>query len=121
MPPADYVIRKNYFSHPDTYLIGSPKNRLGKNYNNRQILELKAGQRMVIEGNVFDGNWADVTQGAMVLLTPRESGGIVPAKRITAIEQGVLQVAANAAADPYTPGLFVSVQGTGHNSTVFGK
>lgn len=113
MPPADYVIRKNYFSHPETYLAGSAKNWSGKIYNNRQVLELKVGQRMIVEGNVFDGNWADITQGAMVLLTPREDPGSVRPKTITKIEEGVLEVAANAAADPYTPGLLVSVQGTG--------
>jgi hypothetical protein len=111
-PPADYVIRRNYFSHPDIYLPGSPKNWSGKNYNNRQVLELKAGRRMIIEGNIFDGNWADVTQGAMVLLTPRVTSEIA-AKRIASIQDGVLQVVNTAAADPYTPGLLVSVRGTG--------
>ncbi|HYP14403.1 MAG TPA: hypothetical protein VEQ63_10810, partial [Bryobacteraceae bacterium] len=111
LPPADFVISKNYFAHPEKYLLGSPENRSGKNYPNRQILELKAGQRMVVEGNIFDGNWADVTQGAMVLLTPRVTTA-VPAKKIGSINQGILQVIDKAATDPYTVGLLVSVQGT---------
>ena len=111
-PPADYVIRGNLFSHPDTYLFGSPQNWSGKNYPNRQILELKAGRRLLVEGNIFDGNWADVTQGAMILLTPRVTS-TVPPKKITSIQDGVLTVVNTAAADPYTPGLLVSVQGAG--------
>jgi hypothetical protein len=112
LPAADYVIRRNYFSHPDTYLPGSPNNWSGKNYNNRQVLELKAGQRMLIEGNIFDGNWSDITQGAMVLLTPRTLDQ-VSSKKVASIEEGILKIPAAAAADPYTLGLLVSVRDTG--------
>ena len=73
LPPVHYTIRKNHFSHPDKYLYGSPLNTSGKNYMNRQILELKTGKFFLIEGNVFDGNWVDVSQGAQILLTPRTS------------------------------------------------
>ncbi|MCX6596150.1 MAG: fibronectin type III domain-containing protein [Acidobacteria bacterium] len=73
LPPVHYTIRKNHFSHPDKYLYGSPLNTSGKNYMNRQILELKTGKFFLIEGNIFDGNWVDVSQGAQILLTPRTS------------------------------------------------
>jgi hypothetical protein len=111
-PPADYVITRNYFAHPDEYLPGSPKNWSGKNYQNRQVFELKAGQRIVLEGNIFDGNWADVTQGAMVLLTPRFTTEI-GSRTVMSIQDGILAVSKTATANPYTPGLLVSVQGTG--------
>ena len=48
----------------------------------------------------------------MILLTPRATS-TVPPKKITSIQDGVLTVVNTAAADPYTPGLLVSVQGAG--------
>jgi hypothetical protein len=109
-PQADYVIRGNYFSHPDKYLYGSPFNTSGKNYMNRQILELKAGQRMLVEGNIFDGNWMDVTQGAMVLLTPRVTSPW-PSRAITRIRGGVVTLSGTG--NPYAPGMLVYLQKTG--------
>ncbi len=69
--PSHYTFRKNHFSHPDKYLYGSPLNTSGKNYMNREVLELKTGRFFLIEGNIFDGNWMDVTAGTMIALTPR--------------------------------------------------
>jgi len=109
-PPADYVIRRNYLSHPDKYLYGSPFNTSGKNYYNRHPLELKAGQRMLIEGNIFDGNWADVVQGAMILLTPRYTPRA--STKITRIDNGLITVAPNPEG-PYAVGMLVYMYGTG--------
>ena len=109
-PQADYVIRGNYFSHPDKYLYGSPFNVSGKNYMNRQIVEWKAGQRMVLEGNIFDGNWMDVTQGAMVLLTPRVTAPW-PSRTITRIRSGSITLSGTGV--PYAPGMLVYLRGTG--------
>lgn len=109
-PPADYEIRKNHFSHPDKYLYGSPLNTSGKNYMNRHLVELKTGQRMVVEGNLFDGNWADVNQGAMITLSPRAST-YAAVKTITSIENGTVRV--DPAQDPYPRGMLVRISNTG--------
>ncbi|MCX6596164.1 MAG: hypothetical protein NTV70_07335 [Acidobacteria bacterium] len=115
LPPADYVIRRNYLAHSERYLSGSPLNIPRKNYMNRQILELKAGQRVLVEGNVFDGNWIDVTQGAMVLLTPRAST-VATAKVIERIEDGTVTLASRPATnltDPYSAEQLVLISRAG--------
>ena len=74
---ADYEIRGNYFHRDDKYRNGfnkvfpvptsAPQQGPaydGHYYDVRQLLELKLGRRMLIDGNVFDGNWTSVTQGA---------------------------------------------------------
>ena len=109
-PPSDYVIRRNHFSHPDVYLYGSPSNVSRKNYMNRQLLELKSGRRVLVRGNIFDGNWVDITQGAMILMTPR-AGGIPAAKTIKNISHGTITVSSTT--DPYRPGMMVYISGTG--------
>ncbi|MGH9628416.1 MAG: fibronectin type III domain-containing protein [Bryobacteraceae bacterium] len=109
-PPADYEIRRNFFAHPDKYLYGSPLNTSGKNYVNRHHIELKRGQRMLIEGNTFDNNWADNNQGAFIMLTPRP-GRVPEAKTITQVQHG--NVTVSSASDPYTPGMLVSITGSG--------
>jgi hypothetical protein len=110
-PPADFEVRRNHFSHPDTYLYGSPQNTTGKNYMNRHLLELKRGRRMVFEGNLFDGNWADVNQGAFIMLTPRP--GTNPVKNITEMRDGAITIAVSAPVVPFRPGMLVYVKDTG--------
>jgi hypothetical protein len=109
-PQADYVIHRNYFSHPDKYLYGSPFNTSGKNYMNRHHLEWKAGQRVAVEGNIFDGNWMDVNQGAMVAVSPRVTSAW-PARAITRIRGGVITLSGTGAA--YAPGILVFLRNTG--------
>lgn len=108
-PPSDYEIRRNHFSHPDTYLYGSPQNVSGKNYMNRHLLELKRGRRITIEGNLFDGNWADVVQGAMILLTPRP--GTSPVRNLTRIQNGTVSIAGSPL--DFRPGMIVYLKDTG--------
>lgn len=115
LPPTDYVIRRNYFSHSERYLYGSPLNVSRKNYMNRQLIEFKAAQRVLVEGNVFDGNWNDVTQGAMVLLTPRSTAAAA-VKAIDRIEDGTVILASRPTtnlADPYSPEQLVLITKAG--------
>jgi hypothetical protein len=109
-PPADYVIKRNYFSHPDTYLYGSPLNVSRKNYPNRHHLEVKSGKRLLIEGNTFDNNWADVNQGSFIMLSPR-AGALPAAKKITNILNGTVTLSPSTY--PYSPGMYVNITGTG--------
>lgn len=112
LPAADYVIRRNVFAKPVKYLYGSPANVSGKNYMNRHSFELKMGLRIVVEGNIFDGNWADVNQGAVIALTPRHTS-LSAAKKITSIDNGVITMDDAGAADPFSPGMLVHVQDSG--------
>jgi len=77
---------------------------------NRHLLELKRGRRMLVEGNIFDGNWMDINQSAFVALTPRP-GWLPSAKAITRVQNGVVTVSSGS--DPYQPWMLVSITGTG--------
>lgn len=65
--PSDITIRGNHFVKPLAWKTkpGSVKN----------LLELKNAQRVVVEDNVFDRNWADQQNGAGILLTVRNQDG----------------------------------------------
>lgn len=64
--PSDIVIRGNTIRKPPTYraVPGSVKN----------LLELKTGVRVLIEGNTFDGNWKDAQAGHAIVFTVRNQG-----------------------------------------------
>jgi hypothetical protein len=53
------------FGHPDN------GGQVHDHYCNRHHLEIKSGKRWLIEGNVFENNWAVYQQGAMICLTNR--------------------------------------------------
>lgn len=55
--PQDVTITRNYWTKPAAYIVGPPA------WQPKNLLELKAGHRVRIEGNIFDGFWdAGVTQ-----------------------------------------------------------
>jgi hypothetical protein len=67
--PSDITIRGNTIRKPATYrTTGTVKN----------LLELKTGVRVLIENNVFDGNWADGQSGNAIVFTTRNQGGKCP-------------------------------------------
>lgn len=53
--PHDLTIRRNHFYRPASW-IGGP-------WTVKTTLEIKYGRRILIEGNVFDGNWEQAHQG----------------------------------------------------------
>jgi uncharacterized protein YjdB len=67
MIPRDIEIRRNYLYTPPSWKgVWLKKN----------LFELKAGQRILIEGNVLDGSWTDGQTGwAFMLKTENQSGG----------------------------------------------
>lgn len=75
--PADYTIRRNRFATSDAYNAISAQSN-GRSYYRRHHLELKRGIRFLVEGNLFDGGWTSVNQGASVVLTPRIGPGQNP-------------------------------------------
>ncbi|MEP7343770.1 MAG: Ig-like domain-containing protein, partial [Gemmatimonadaceae bacterium] len=67
MIPSDIEIRRNYLYTPASWK--------GK-WLKKNLFELKAGQRILIEGNVLDGSWTDGQTGwAFMLKTENQSGG----------------------------------------------
>lgn len=65
--PRDIEIRRNYIYTPASWKgVWLKKN----------LLELKTGQRILVEGNVFDGSWVHGQTGfAIVVKTENQSGG----------------------------------------------
>jgi hypothetical protein len=67
--PSDIEFRRNHVSRPLAWRgVWTVKN----------IFELKNAQRVLIEGNVFENNWADAQSGFAIVLTPRNQGGDNP-------------------------------------------
>ncbi len=72
--PADYAITRNHFFLSDRYNHDHPSSD-GHYYFRRHHLELKRGRRFLVEGNVFEGGFTTVNQGASICLTPRTGAG----------------------------------------------
>ncbi|MEP7348089.1 MAG: right-handed parallel beta-helix repeat-containing protein, partial [Gemmatimonadaceae bacterium] len=67
MIPADIEIRRNYIYTPASWKSVWLK---------KNLFELKAGLRILVEGNVFDGSWTDGQVGyAFMLKVSNQSGG----------------------------------------------
>ncbi len=64
--PSDIVVRRNYIYSPVTWKgVWTKKN----------LLEIKSVQRILIEGNVLDGSWADGQNGYAFVLKSVNQGG----------------------------------------------
>jgi len=79
--PSDVTIRRNYFYEDPRYNFNDPTSN-GRRYWRRNILELKRGERWLLEGNVFDGGWPSTTSGACVAFTPRPGNTANPVTTI---------------------------------------
>jgi hypothetical protein len=75
--PADAEIRQNYFFKPYTWKQDDPSYS-GVQYNVKNLLELKMGQRILVDGNIFEHSWPAAQQGWAVLFTPRTESGTAP-------------------------------------------
>jgi|GEM_PF-7111584 len=73
---SDVEMRNNYFYKNTTKFRKNPLNpgSDGHYYYNRHSFELKRGRRWLVDGNVFDGNFAVNQQGAMIAITSRPTG-----------------------------------------------
>jgi hypothetical protein len=71
--PSDMVLRRNYFFEDNAYNNDSASSN-GRYYYRRNFVELKRGQRWLIEGNIFDGGWSGPTSGAALSFTARAGG-----------------------------------------------
>jgi hypothetical protein len=77
LSPHDVVISGNTFRNSDAYRAGSRESN-GRYYGIRHAIEFKRGERILIDGNVLDGNWADWTPlGPAIGLLTRAAGASV--------------------------------------------
>ena len=58
MMRGDYSYIRNTFHAPFSRLYGHPTSD-GMRYSHRQLLEWKSGHRIHLNGNIFDGSWAE--------------------------------------------------------------
>src|SRR5262245_42080705 len=68
--PSDIVIRRNLISKPTAWITQS--------WTVKNIVELKNAQRVTLEGNIIENNWAAGQQGYSILMTPRNQSGTAP-------------------------------------------
>lgn len=67
--PSDIEVRKNSFFKPLKWR---------GQWSVKNLFELKNAQRVVIDGNVFENNWADAQNGFSILFTVRNQDGLAP-------------------------------------------
>ncbi len=75
--PSDIEIRRNHIAKPLTWKSGEPGYE-GKAWTVKNLLELKNARRVVIEGNLLEGNWPQSQNGYAVLFTVRNQDGAAP-------------------------------------------
>lgn len=75
--PSDIEIRRNTFFKPLSWKVGDPS-YAGNHWTVKNIFELKNSRRVVIDGNVFDGNWVDAQAGWAILIKSQNQDGGCP-------------------------------------------
>jgi PKD repeat protein len=75
--PSDIEMRRNYFFKPLSWKAGSA-GYAGYHWSVKNLLELKNAQRLLIEGNRFENNWADAQTGYGLLFKSVNQDGTAP-------------------------------------------
>ena len=75
--PSDIEIRRNHFFKPLTWRIGDPS-YAGTPWTVKNLLELKNARRVLIDGNLFEGNWRHEQGGTAIVFTVRNQDGTAP-------------------------------------------
>ena len=68
--PSDIEIRGNYFFKPLAWISQA--------WTVKNLIEFKNGQRVLLEGNIFENNWQDAQGGEGIVVTPRNQDGGAP-------------------------------------------
>jgi hypothetical protein len=86
--PSDIEIRRNYLFKPLKWKVGDPsfvpimrmENGVQKamHWTVKNLFELKAAKRVIVDGNVMENNWADGQSGVPVLFTVRNQDCSAP-------------------------------------------
>jgi Big-like domain-containing protein len=75
--PSDIEFRRNRLFKPPAWKIGDPS-YAGVPWTVKNSFELKNAQRVLVDGNTFEGNWAHGQAGFAIVITPRNQGGAAP-------------------------------------------
>jgi hypothetical protein len=75
--PSDIEVRGNHFAKKLAWKSGEPGFQ-GTNWQVKNIFELKNAQRVLVEGNLFEYNWAQAQNGYSILFTVRDQDGGAP-------------------------------------------
>jgi hypothetical protein len=75
--PSDVEFRRNHVAKPLKWKLGHPS-YAGIKWSVKNLFELKNAQRVMIESNVFEYNWAESQNGFAILFTPRNQNGQSP-------------------------------------------
>src|SRR5262245_12541330 len=74
---SDIEFRLNNVFKPLSWKIGDPT-YAGMRWTIKNLFELKNAQRVLVDQNVFENNWADAQNGFCILFTPRSEAGVAP-------------------------------------------
>jgi hypothetical protein len=75
--PSDVEFRHNHVAKPLKWKMDHPS-YAGIRWSVKNLFELKNAQRVLIESNVFEHNWAESQNGFAILFTPRNQNGQSP-------------------------------------------
>ncbi len=75
--PSDIEIRRNHFFKPLTWRIGDAS-YAGRAWVVKNLLELKNARRVLIDGNLFEHNWAHAQGGTAIVFTVRNQDDGAP-------------------------------------------
>ncbi|HSE97251.1 MAG TPA: hypothetical protein VLD57_03205, partial [Blastocatellia bacterium] len=75
--PSDIEIRRNHLFKPLSWKEDDP-GYAGEHWAVKNLFELKNARRVLIEGNLFEHNWADAQNGFAILFTVRNQDGGAP-------------------------------------------
>lgn len=74
---SDVEFRLNHVYKPLSWKRGH-STYAGRPWTIKNLFELKNAQRLLIDQNVFENNWADAQNGFAILFTPRGEDGAAP-------------------------------------------
>jgi hypothetical protein len=77
LTPSDIEFRRNLVAKPLKWKMGNPS-YAGIRWSVKNLFELKNAQRVLIDSNVFEYNWAQSQNGFAILFTPRNQSGHSP-------------------------------------------
>jgi hypothetical protein len=75
--PSDIEIRGNHLAKPAAWQA-RPQNAEGRPWTVKNLFELKNARRVLVEGNLFERNWAQAQTGFAILFTVRNQDGGAP-------------------------------------------
>jgi uncharacterized protein (TIGR03437 family) len=115
--PTGITIRRNYFSKPLSWRVGDPAYQ-GTHWSVKNLLEFKNARQIVVDGNLFENNWADAQAGFAILFTPRNQEGTAPWSVVSDVQftNNIVRHVASAVNVLGTDDIYISQQL--HNITV---